>query len=116
MRPKRIIFCSAFLAAVLGCGIYFSYRNARTVADEIVQPIESGLYHYDSSFSLIGLDGRVNPSWRISYEPKEHMIIAPLSVQVDLLGKNVATEPQNLRQLIMNRSKNSKTESHNGKR
>lgn len=116
MRLKRIMFFSAFLAAVFGCGINFSYRNARTVADEIVQPVEAELFHYDSSFSLIGIDGQVNPSWRISYEPKEHMIIAPLSVQVDLLGKNVITEPQNLRQLIMNRSKRSKTERHNGKR
>jgi hypothetical protein len=116
VRPKKIIFFSAFLAVLFGCGTYFSYRNARTVADEIVQPVEAELYHYDSSFSLIGLDGQVNPSWRISYEPKEHMVIAPLSVQVSLLGKNVATEPQNLRQLIINRSKRSPPDIHNTKR
>lgn len=86
-------------------GLYFSYKKAHKVADEMVQPIMDELYYYSTSFNPIIFNDQIHgPIWIINYEPKKQMLIAPLNIQVSILGKVIMTSPKNLKVWIKNRS------------
>ncbi|CAB1064149.1 hypothetical protein D1BOALGB6SA_8940 [Olavius sp. associated proteobacterium Delta 1] len=106
LAASKISTWLIIVAILLSAGLYISYKNARIVANEIVQPAMGELYYYNTSFIPFEYNGqKVGPSWHISYEPKEQMVVAPLSVQVSLFGKVIKTTPKDLRMRLLNRSK-----------
>jgi hypothetical protein len=109
IKQKRIKIASwaIIISLLLFLGLYFSFRKARMVADDLILPVKDELSIHGTSFSLVNYDGtQINgPSWIISYEPNDQMIIAPIRVEVSLLGQMTKTTPKNLRDWIIKKEK-----------
>jgi hypothetical protein len=100
---KTIIGISISLVCLIL--VLISYHNARNKADGIMGPfLKDGLYYYGTSFQPVTFirdnDNKIKkwwgPSWYVSYDAKTEMIVQPFSIRVNLWGRIIATNPNNL--------------------
>ena len=64
-------------------------------------PMLEGWGYYATDFLPFGHPGHLGPSWRISYDIKEGMVVGPISIQISLFGKVIATNPLDLRERLI---------------
>lgn len=104
MKYRKAIF-GIFISLIFIFAMMLSYQKARNKADEIMGPfLKAGLYYYGTSFQPITFlrdhDKNIKkwwgPSWYVSYDAKNEMIVQPFSIRVNLWGKIIATNPNNL--------------------
>ena len=99
--PKILIISLLIIFPVL---LMASYYNAKVEADEIMKPfLQDDLYYYGTSFHPLSFDiengnNKIfwGPSWWVSYDHKKHMISGPLSFRINIFGKIIETNPENL--------------------
>jgi hypothetical protein len=90
---KRLaIITAAFVAvAVLFIG---SYTHARARSDALVAKIPQPWERIGSRFCVIrSITGHYGPSWEFHYDPKNSFPVGPLTLQMSLLGRPIATNP-----------------------
>ena len=101
-QSVRKLLVSAFiLILIIGILMYLSHRKALKVANETMGPMLAGWGYYATDFLPFGRLGHLGPSWWISYDAKEGMVVGPISIQVSLFGKVIATNPLDLMERLI---------------
>jgi hypothetical protein len=117
-RKTKIVIVLSIVCSVL---MFLSYRNARNIAHEIFKPfLEDDLYYYGTSFHPVMFLEENNeiqewwgPSWYVSYDAQTDIIVQPFSIRINLLGKIIATNPNNLMEEIIPKYLNTKLKKQN---
>ena len=113
MKSKWIIISVMSSLLMITVLMALSYLCARRTADQVIAPISAEVCHIGSRFLPIGVKGRPDgPSWWISYEP-DAIVIAPLSIQLDLFGNLIWTNPEDLQERIRKNQEENTVEQDN---
>lgn len=96
-KIRKYLILSTVGTVILALLLSLSYFRAKNVSDIVIKPISDEFYHYSSTFLPFGYINDISlPSWEISYDAKEIMIIRPITIQVDVFGNLKKTNPENL--------------------
>ena len=96
-KIRKFIALCVVGSVIIALLLSLSYFRAKSVSYDVIKPISNELYHYDSSFLPFGYINDLSlPCWEISYAAKERMISRPISIQVDVFGNLIKTNPENL--------------------
>lgn len=96
-------FFAAMTISVLIIGIllFVSRQKALKTANDLMAPALDKWAYMGTHFLPIGFLGvKDGPSWWISYDAKEELVVGPLSVQVNLIGEVIGTNPVDLRERL----------------